>query len=195
MRNLKRVLSLALALVMMLSLMIVSAGAASTYDSFTDKDEIVNTEAVNTMVSLGVIDGKDDGSFDPTGIVTRAEMAKLIAVTMNGGTDPLLGSNTTATQFTDTKGHWAEAYIAWCVNLGVINGRGDGTFGPDETVTGTAACATVSRTMASASSGDSISAEPSPFVMTLRAGHAMLISICVSLPPTRSCTASTAEAN
>ena len=57
MRNLKRVLSLGLALVMMLSLMIVSAGAASTYDSFTDKDEIVNTEAVNTMVSLGVIDG------------------------------------------------------------------------------------------------------------------------------------------
>ena len=67
MRNLKRVLSLGLALVMMLSLMIVSAGAVSTYDSFTDKDEIVNTEAVNTMVSLGVIDGKDDGSFDPTG--------------------------------------------------------------------------------------------------------------------------------
>ena len=40
-----------------------------------------------------------------------------------------------------------------------------------------------------------MSAEPSPLVMTLRAGHAMLMSMAVRRSPTRSCTAQTAEAN
>ena len=133
MRNLKRALSLALALVMVLSMMVVGAGAVSI-DDFSDKDEIVNTEAVTTMVSLGVINGKDDGSYDPSGIVTRAEMAKLISVTLNGGKDPTLGAMTA--NFTDTAGHWAEAYIAYVANLKIIDGRGDGTFGPNDQVTG-----------------------------------------------------------
>ena len=89
MRNLKRALSLALALVMVLSMMVVGAGAVSI-DDFTDADEIVNTEAVTTMVSLGVIDGNDDGSYNPTGTVKRGEMAKLISVMLNGGKDPTL---------------------------------------------------------------------------------------------------------
>ena len=136
MRNLKRALSLVMAAAMLIGMMVVSAGAASTYEDFTDKDEIVNTEAVNTMVSLGVINGKEDGSyFDPTGIVTRAEMAKLIAVCLNGGKDPVLGSGAATTQFSDTKGNWAEAYIAYCANLGIINGKGDGTFDPNGNVT------------------------------------------------------------
>ncbi len=93
MRNLKRALSLVMAAAMLIGMMVVSASAADNYEDFTDKDEIQNTEAVATMVSLGVINGKEDGSyFDPTGIVTRAEMAKLIAVSLNGGKDPVLGS-------------------------------------------------------------------------------------------------------
>ena len=140
MRNLKRALSLVMAAAMLIGMMVVSASAADNYEDFTDKDEIQNTEAVATMVSLGVFNGKEDGSyFDPTGIVTRAEMAKIIAVSLNGGKDPVLGSGAATTQFTDTKGNWAEAYIAYCANLGIINGKGDGTFGPNEPVTGTAA--------------------------------------------------------
>ena len=45
MRNLKRALSLALASVMVVSMMVIGAGAAS-YDDFSDKDKIVNKEAV-----------------------------------------------------------------------------------------------------------------------------------------------------
>ena len=106
MRNLKRVLSLAMAAAMLIGMMVVSAGAVSTYEDFTDKDEIQNTEAVNTMVSLGVINGKDDGSyFDPNGIVTRGEMAALIARSLNGGIDPSLGTGAATTTFSDTKGH------------------------------------------------------------------------------------------
>lgn len=140
MRNLKRVLSLALAVVMVIGMMVMTTGAAEIkYEDLTDKAEIQNTEAVATLVSLGVVNGRNDGSFDPTGIVTRAEMAKMIAVCLNGGKDPLLGSNTTAAKFTDTKGHWAEPYIAYCSNLGIVDGYGDGTFNPDRAVSGTEA--------------------------------------------------------
>ena len=138
MRNLKRALSMALASVMVLGLMVVGASAAG-YEDFTDKSEIVNTEAVSTMVSLGVISGKEDGSYyDPTGSLTRAEACTLIARMLGGGKDPVLGSNIKST-FTDTQGHWAESYIAYCANLGIIVGVGDGSFNPDGTLTGTAA--------------------------------------------------------
>ena len=128
MRNLKRVLSLALASVMLIGMMVVGASAAN-YDDFSDKDKIVNKEAVSTLVELGVIAGKDDGTYDPTGIVTRGEMAKMICVVLNGGKDPSLG-NVTKYSYTDTVGHWAAPYIEYCAIRGIVAGKGDGTFGP-----------------------------------------------------------------
>ena len=86
MRNLKRALSLALALVMVLSMMVVGASAVSA-DDFSDSADIVNKEAVTVLATLNVINGKDDGSYDPTGNVTRGEMAKMICVILNGGND------------------------------------------------------------------------------------------------------------
>ena len=137
MRNLKRALSLALASVMVVSMMVVGAGAAS-YDDFSDKDKIVNKEAVQMLVELGVINGKDTGDFDPTGIVTRAEMAKMICVVLNGGKDPSLGTTVTNT-YTDTVGHWASGYIEYCTQLGIVAGDGTGKFNPNATVTGSEA--------------------------------------------------------
>ncbi|WP_297720626.1 S-layer homology domain-containing protein [Intestinimonas sp.] len=137
MRNLKRALSLALASVMVLSMMVIGAGAAS-YDDFSDKEEIVNKEAVSVLVELGVIAGKDDGSYDPTGIITRAEMAKLICTVLNGGKDPNLGNVVTYT-YADTVGHWAAPYIEYCTQLGIVAGDGAGNFNPNVTVTGSEA--------------------------------------------------------
>ena len=134
MKNLKRALSFALATVMLIGMMVVGVSAAD----FSDADEIVNAVAVETLVALNVIDGKDDGSYDPTGNVTRAEMAKLITVALNGGKTPVLGTKATPS-YTDIKGHWAESYIEYCSNLGIVSGRGDGTFDPNGTVTGSEA--------------------------------------------------------
>ena len=86
MRNLKRALSLVLALVMVVGLMVVGAGAAS-YNDLTDKDEIVNEDAVSMLVSLGVIEGKPDGSYAPQENVDRAQMAKMLSVIMNRSVD------------------------------------------------------------------------------------------------------------
>ena len=130
MKNLKRLLSLALTGVMLSGMMVMGANAA-----FPDADEIVNVEAVNTMVALNIINGKDNGNFDPEGLVTRAEMAKMIAVAVNGGVAPEFGVKTVPT-FTDIKGHWAEQFIEYCSDMKYINGRGNGTFDPNGNVTG-----------------------------------------------------------
>ena len=136
MRNLKRALSMALASVMVLGLTVVGAGAAG-YQDFTDADEIQHTEAVSMITELGILAGLPDGSFGATQNIDRASFARLVCVVLNGGQEPVLGNLTT--DFTDTQGNWAEAYIAFCVNRGIIAGRGDGTFGPSDNVTGSEA--------------------------------------------------------
>jgi len=131
MNNLKRVLSLGLSGVMLAGLLSVGASAAD----FTDAGDIEHTDAVNTLVALKIIDGKPDGSFAPEENVSRSQMAKMIAIAMNGGSDANTGTKSTPS-FTDIKGHWAESFIEYCHDLGIISGRGDGTFDPDATVTG-----------------------------------------------------------
>lgn len=131
MKNLKRVLSLALSSIMLVGMMAVGASAAD----FTDAESIKHEDAVNTLVALKIVNGKPDGSFDPEGDVTRAEMAKMIAVAMNGGNEANTGVKAVPS-FTDIKDTWAEGYIEYCYDLKIISGRGDGTFDPTGKVTG-----------------------------------------------------------
>ena len=133
MRNLKRALSLVMAMALIVGMMVVSASAAGK--DFTDMDEIDHTEAVNTMVALNVISGKEDGSyFDPTGTLTRAEMAKIVAYVMNGGVEPNIGTKVIPT-YSDIDDHWAEAYIEYCTSMDIIAGDGAGKFNPEGTLT------------------------------------------------------------
>ena len=106
------------------------AGAA-----FTDQADIkVDAEVVDTLVSLGVINGYTDGSFKPNDTVTRAEMAKMIYVLRTGNSDASAYNNDKTT-FTDINGHWARGYVKYCQSLGIIAGQSATTFAPDQTVT------------------------------------------------------------
>lgn len=135
MRNLKRVLSLALASVMLLGMMVIGAGAADkTAADLTDMDKVTNTEAVNLMVDLGIIEGKPDGSFAPTEGVDRATMAKLITYIMMGDVDATIFEGT-VTDLTDIDTNWAEGYIKYCYSNGIISGDGQGHFFPTQGVT------------------------------------------------------------
>ena len=135
MRNLKRVLSLALASVMLLGMMVIGAGAADkTAADLTDMDQVTNKEAVSLMVDLGVIEGKPDGSYAPAEGVDRATMAKLITYVLMGDVDPVIFEGTT-TDLTDIDGQWAEGYIKYCYANGIISGDGLGHFFPTQGVT------------------------------------------------------------
>lgn len=108
--------------------------------AFNDDAEITHTEAVELMVQLNLMQGTEETSlFRPNDPVTRAEMAKMLCTARNGGVAPLAHTDMPAPAveaFSDMDGHWAAAYIGYCAQLGVIDGRGDGRFDPDAGVTG-----------------------------------------------------------
>ena len=131
MKNLKKVLSLVLALAMALSLMTVAF--ATDAKDFADGDKITNTEAVSVLSALNVINGKSNNLFDPAGTVTRAEMAKMITIIALGDVD-VSAFKGTKTNLKDATG-WAEAYVKYCYSQGVISGRGNGIFDPNANVT------------------------------------------------------------
>ena len=127
MKNLKKVLALVLAFACAFTMF---AGAA-----FTDQADIkVDSEVVDTLVSLGVIEGFENGSFQPNGTVTRAQMAKMIYVLRTGNSDASAYNNDKTT-FTDINGHWAAGYIKYCQSLNIIAGKSATKFDPNGNVT------------------------------------------------------------
>ena len=135
MRNLKRALSLVLAVVMVIGLMVVGAGAVS-YNDFSDREEIVNKDAVSMLTTLGIIEGQPDGSYNPTGNVDRAMMAKMISVALTNNEDCDTLYQNVNSGLTDIAANWARGYINYCYVRGIIAGRGDNTFDPSANVTG-----------------------------------------------------------
>ncbi len=128
MRTLKKTLALVLVLAMMFSLCAVSASA-----DFTDADEITYTEAADVMAMIGVIEGMPDGSFDAKGNLTRAQAAVMITRLL-GAEDYAIA---TKGEFADVAAnHWAAGAISFCVDAGIVEGYGDGNFGPSDELTG-----------------------------------------------------------
>ena len=125
--NLKKILALVLAFACAFTMF---AGAA-----FTDQADIkVKSDVVDTLVSLGIVEGFEDGSFQPNATVTRAQMAKMIYVLRTGKSDAS-AYNDDKTSFTDIGSHWARGYIKYCQSLGIIAGKSNTKFVPNEKVT------------------------------------------------------------
>ena len=123
-----------LCLAMMLSIMVVGAGAA-----FVDQKDIdtKHTEAVDMCSSLNIITGFENGKFMPNDNVTREQMAKMICVLDNGGKEPQLATGNT---FSDVAAdRWSNKYIESCASRGVVVGIGGGKFAPAGKVTATQA--------------------------------------------------------
>ena len=130
MRTMKKALCFILAMVFVLGLCTIGAGAA-----FTDDAKVTYTDAVNVMSGLGLIKGYPDGSFKPKDNITRAEAAVLIARMMLGEKRAeQLPKRSTG--FDDEIPDWAAGAVSYCANQGIINGRGDGKFYPNDNITG-----------------------------------------------------------
>ena len=129
MRNLKKVI----ALVAVFAMMVSTVAFAQT---FTDVDEAHDYyEAIEMLSSLNILTGDDqdgDGKMDfrPNDTITRAEVAAVISRIQN-----ITSAAQTATEFVDVPAsHWASGYIAQAAGQGIVNGYGDGNFGPDDKV-------------------------------------------------------------
>ena len=94
----KKFLSLMLAMIMVMSLVTVGAGAA-----FTDDATIEQKEAVALLSGLGILEGTGDGSFNPTGTLTRGAAAKILTYLLEGKekAEAIKAAGVTETVFTD----------------------------------------------------------------------------------------------
>jgi hypothetical protein len=134
MKTLKKSLGLILVIAMCFSMLSVAVSAVS----FSDADDINEdfSTAVSAMSDLGIIEGYDDGSFQPETVLTREQAAKIIAYLMIGSS-AADGLSTSSAPFTDVAtDRWSAGYIAYCVSEGIVNGLGDGTFDPTGELTG-----------------------------------------------------------
>ena len=133
MKNLKKVLSLVLALAMALSLM--TAAFAADAKDYADYGEVNYNEAVDVMTAIGVFDGMG-GEFNPDGTLTREQAAKIITYMIMGKAeaDKLV---TTVAPYADVAANrWSAGAIAWCTEQGILSGMGNNRFAPTANVTG-----------------------------------------------------------
>ena len=93
---------------------------------------------VSTMAGLGILYGHDDGTFDPTAPITRAEFAAICARFDDSAPDRTV-------TFSDIDGHWAKEEIEHAAALGWINGYPDGSFQPDQYITRAEAMSMINR--------------------------------------------------
>ena len=87
--------------------------------------------SVSVMQQLGYIEGDENGELNLEKSITRAEFAAMITRVLDFTVSGY------ATQiFSDVPAdHWAAGYIATCAGLEIINGYGNGNFGPEDVIT------------------------------------------------------------
>ena len=129
----KKLLSLALALVMCLSLM-PSAFAAegASVDKFTDVPaDAWYREELAYAVYNGYISGTSATTFSPEGNITRGQFVTILGRMLKVDTGAY-----TSSKFTDVDASsWYGPYVAWAASEGYVNGTSSTTFAPGNNIT------------------------------------------------------------
>lgn len=121
----KRLLTVLLALCMAVSMLPATVLAAK----FDDIEGHWGADAIERWADCGVLNGREDGSFDPNKQMTRAEFATMLV--------NLMGYTKTSEEvFEDVPADaWYAEAISKLVAAGVMNGVGDGKVDPEGEIT------------------------------------------------------------
>ena len=142
MKNLKKVLALVLAVVMIMG--VVTVASAKTYKD-ADAEAFKNyADAIDALSSLNILDGFEDGEFKADRTFNRAQAAKIVAIVHNAATNgkikgqdaiSALYSNA-QNPFVDCNTSWALPYINYCRITGLADGMTATTYAPKRELTG-----------------------------------------------------------
>ena len=88
---------------------------------------------VYDLVYRGVVNGMTATTYEPAGTLTRAQFVKLLACSLADA--ETLKTYEGKHPFKDSEGHWAEAYIAWAKDKGIVEGVSATEFDPEAPIT------------------------------------------------------------
>ena len=88
---------------------------------------------VYDLVYRGVVNGMTATTYEPEGKLTRAQFVKLLACSLAEA--ETLKTYEGQHPFTDSEGHWAETYIAWAKDKGIVEGVSATEFDPEAPIT------------------------------------------------------------
>ena len=114
-------------------------------------------------VNAGVVQGYSDGSYHPDDAVTRDQMAVFVARGLANG-DANVPAGPATPSFSDVPAdQWAYKYIQYCQAQGIVQGYGDGSYQPGETVSRGQMAAYIARAVAGGDSQVPASSESAHF--------------------------------
>ncbi|WP_158633924.1 S-layer homology domain-containing protein [Radiobacillus deserti] len=126
--------SLVLLIVVLLFISIDTSKNNVHADSFSFKDVPTNkpyASAVYKLAERNIIGGYSDGTFKPSASITRGQAATIMAKILKLDT-----KNVKDPGFTDVSPDlWSYGAIAAAADKGIFNGYGNGSFGPNDSIT------------------------------------------------------------
>lgn len=110
----------------------------TTEASFSDvSDSAYYATAIDWAAENGIVDGYGDGTFGPDDAVTFEQFCKILASYLADGSENVTADTSVLDEFSDADdiSSWAEVYVAYCVENGLVSGYSNGTIAPSELVT------------------------------------------------------------
>jgi len=141
------------------TLIVRALGLSSKTAAAADFSDVASTDwfanAVALAVDAGIVNGYEDGTFQPNKVITREELAAMVVrASAFAGTELSVAANEASSILAGLKDAdtivWADAEIAAAVDAGIIEGYEDGTFGAGKTATRAEASTMIRRFLANA---------------------------------------------
>lgn len=100
-------------------------------DAFSDDDGTRHEAAINALAAAGIVTGTSETTYAPSAPITRATMASFMVASLEHLRGALPAGQDA---FSDDDGHALEAAIDAAAEAGLVEGRVDGSYGPDDAV-------------------------------------------------------------
>lgn len=153
----KRLMSLGLCILLVCSILPLSAGATNL--PFKDiPSDYFAYDAIEYVYENGIMNGMSDTAFGPDSYFTRAMFVTILGRMHGVNPNAYPGSSFSDVSTRDQSIAWAAPYINWASQNGIVNGVGGGKFSPNTIITREQYCTIILRYFNATNAG--CSAEP-----------------------------------
>ena len=129
--------------VLLAAMMVFSMSATAFAADFKDTVDIPQSEAIDVIETLGIVNGYGNDVFGPNDTLTRAQLCTMLTRALYG--DPIY---TSTNQFKDVPAtYWASPFINTAYAYGLMAGYGGGMFGPEDEITYTQMAAVIMKAL------------------------------------------------